>query len=588
MKIERELYKNKAYLQERFHRNQDIKFRDFSVGCRDGCVIFVDGMTNKAEINEFVLMVMQRERPRERCGRTSSPAGGCGKNSEAKAQSANPFEVGSRKRSEGRQRIGREGTPERASAESPSVENPSGGNPEPGISAAESLSVGNSEPGISAAEDPSVRERDVGQESMEQLLERVVATAEAELCTDADKLVQAVLDGDCVLLMDGEEQALIAGVKQWDTRGIVEPPTSAVLKGPREGFNEDLKTNTILLRRRIRSDRLVFESYQAGRYSNTKVMVAYLDDIVDKKVLREVVDKIKAIDIDGIIDSSYLAKYLDIRSYSIFQQVGTSEKPDIVAAKLLEGRIAVFVDGSPIVLTVPYLLLEAFQSPEDYYERRFRATFVRILRYIGLFLAVLVPAFYVSAQVFNLGLIPLRFTITILNSIKGIPLSPASEMFFVVLIFEILNEASIRMPKYVGMALSIVGALVLGETAVSAGIVSTPTLMIMALSAISLYTVPELQGTLSLLRIVFLFIAGMIGIFGIILGGIFLMNYLFGLEAYGTPYTAPYAPLIRDDLKDSILKDELLDMRTRPESIRHRNRIRLKRGEEKQPKTRNR
>ncbi len=552
MKIERKLDKNKAYLQERFHQNSDIKFRDFTVGGRDGCVIFVDGMTNKAEINEFVLMVMQRDQtqnsePSLPEGHEQIPQsqGGAGRRAGAKAKDSKSSQAKSQNQSESQQQTGQESAQEQAAG------------------------------GSQAA----------GQESMEQVLERVIATAEAELCTDMNKIVQAVLDGDCVLLLDGEEKALIAGVKQWDTRGIVEPPTSAVLKGPREGFNEDLKTNTILLRRKIRSDQLVFENYQVGKYSNTKVMVAYIDDVVDKKILGEVVNKIKAIDIDGVIDSSYLAKYLDIRTYSIFQQVGTSEKPDIVAAKLLEGRIAIFVDGSPIVLTIPYLLLEAFQSPEDYYERRFRATFVRILRYFGLFLAVLVPAFYVSAQVFNLGLIPLRFTITILNSIKGIPLSPASEMFFVVLIFEILNEASIRMPKYVGMALSIVGALVLGETAVSAGIVSTPTLMIMALSAISLYTVPELQGTLSLLRIIFLFIAGMIGIFGIILGGIFLMNYLFELEAYGTPYTAPYAPLIRDDLKDSIFKDELLDMQTRPESIRHRNRIRLKRQEVKPPKS---
>lgn len=516
MKIESKLEKNKAYLQQRFHENSDIKLRDFTESGRDGCVIFIDGMTNKAEINEFVLMVMQR-------GDSSAAPG-------TPEEHAQKPQEGVKK--------GRKGKP-----------------------------AGSAE----------AAQRNSAQETMEQVLERVVATAEAEICTDMDKVVQAVLDGDCVLLLDGEAKALIAGVKKWDTRGIVEPPTSAVLKGPREGFNEDLKTNTILLRRKLRSDQLVFENYQVGRYSNTKVMVAYIDDIVDKKVLKEVTDKIKAIDIDGVIDSSYLAKYLDIRAYSIFQQIGTSEKPDIVAAKLLEGRIAIFVDGSPIVLTVPFLLLEAFQSPEDYFERRFRASFVRIIRFIGVLMAVLVPAFYVSAQVFNLGMIPLRFTITILNSIKGIPLSPASEMFFVVLIFEILNEASIRMPKYVGMALSIVGALVLGETAVSAGIVSTPTLMIMALSAISLYTVPELQGTLSLLRIIFLFIAGMIGIFGVILGAIFLMNYLFELETYGTPYTAPFAPLIRDDLKDGVFKSELIDMQTRPYSIRHRNRVRMKR-----------
>ena len=321
----------------------------------------------------------------------------------------------------------------------------------------------------------------------------------------------------------------------------------------------------------MRSKQLKIDFLVSGQYTNTNIALAYIDGIVDDALVKQVTEQINNIKIDGIIDSSYVAKYLEEKSYSIFRQVGTSEKPDIVAAKLLEGRIAIFVDGSPIVLTVPFLLLEDFQNPEDYYDRNFHSSMARCLRFIGIIIAILLPALFVSAQLFNLELIPLRFTVTVLNAVKGIPLSPALEMLFTVLIFEILNEASIRMPKYVGMALSVVGALVLGETAVRAGIISTPTLMIMALSAISLYTVPELTNTLSILRVIFILLAGVMGSYGILLAILFLLCYLVNMHSFTSPYLAPYAPRISDDLKDSILKDDLKSFDLRPKSIRHKN-----------------
>ena len=403
--------------------------------------------------------------------------------------------------------------------------------------------------------------------------------------TQLQNIFAEVLDGNSLLLVDGLETGLIVGAKLLPVRTVMEPPTDIAVKGPREGFIEDIKTNMALLRKRLKTPDLKFELQKAGKRSQTNIAICYLDGICDEKVKKEVAARIGEIDIDCIPDSSYVAAFIAPRKHSIFREVGTTEKPDILAAKMAEGRVGILVDGSPIALTVPFILTEDFQSSEDYFVSPFMATIFRAIRFLAILIALLLPAFYVTSQLFKMQLIPLGLMLNIASSVQGLPLSPSLEMFLVLLTLEVLKEASIRMPKYVGMALSIVGALVLGETAVSAGIVSTPTLMIMALSAISLYTVPELQGTLSLLRIIFLFIAGMIGIFGIILGGIFLMNYLFELEAYGTPYTAPYAPLIRDDLKDSIFKDELLDMQTRPESIRHRNRIRLKRQEVKPPKS---
>lgn len=412
--------------------------------------------------------------------------------------------------------------------------------------------------------------------NLQEICESTLAVCEATVEPDFEKWTSALVNGDALLLIDGNTQAAVLGTKYWQTRGVTEPPTSSVLRGPREGFNEDLMTNLSMIRRRFRTEKLKIKQLSVGKYTNTQIAVCYLDGIALPSLVKKVTQKIKEISIDGIIDSGYIAQLLDEHPYSAFQQCGVNEKPDMVAAKLLEGRIAIVVDGSPTVLTLPYLLLEDIQSSGDYYERRTHASFARIIRLIAIFIAVIAPSLYVSAQAYNLGMIPLRFTVSILNSVKGIPLSPALEMFLTVLIFEILNEASIRMPKYVGMALSIVGALVLGETAVSAGIVSPPTLMIMALSAISLFTVPELQHALSLLRVAFILLAGTVGVIGVILGVIFTLAYLSSLSANDTPLLAPFAPLVASDLKDTFLKKPITEMKKRPKSFLHANATRAK------------
>ena len=272
-----------------------------------------------------------------------------------------------------------------------------------------------------------------------------------------------------------------------------------------------------------------------------------------------------------MLDSSYVSKFLGERKTSVFKQVGNTEKPDILAAKMLEGRVAILVDGSPIALTVPYLLIEDFQSPSDYYNSAYSATAARVLRLFSVIISLFLPAIYVTAELFHLQLIPLSFLLTIVNSIKGIPLSPSYEMFFTLMIFEILNEASVRMPKYVGMVVSIVGGLVLGETAVTAGIISAPTLMIVAFSGICLYTVPELSQTFSIVRLLLLIIATSFGVYGILITcGLFLI-YMISFESFNTPICAPYSPLVLKDLKDGIYKGFMPEMSSRPLSIKNVN-----------------
>ena len=244
--------------------------------------------------------------------------------------------------------------------------------------------------------------------------------------------------------------------------------------------------------------------------------------------------------------------------------------------RMLEGRIGIIVDGSPFVITLPYILMEDFQSAEDYYVSTYRANLVRFLRLIAIVFSIYLPGIFVAAQLFHLQMIPLNFLLTIVNGIKDIPFSPSIEMFFILLIFEILNETSVRMPKYVGMALAVVGALVLGETAVNAGIVSTPAILIMALSGISIYTIPELLETNSVLRFIILMISGSIGLYGVILFSAFLICYLTTMENYGSPYISPYSPLIYNDLQDGMYMDNIIGMKKRPITFGSVNKTRQK------------
>ncbi len=306
--------------------------------------------------------------------------------------------------------------------------------------------------------------------------------------------------------------------------------------------------------------------------------MCYLKGTSGEKTVKEVKKKLQAIDIDILPDSSYLTHFLAERSYSLVKQVGTTEKPDIFCAKIAEGRVGIIADGSPIALTLPYLLIEDFQSSEDYFVPPYRATFTRLLRLLALIVAIYLPAFYIAGQLFKLQLFPVKLLLTIAGSIRDIPLSPSLEMLLVLFVLEILNEASIRMPKYVGMALSVVGALVLGETAVTAGFVSTPAIIIIAFSGIGLYAVPNLIEVTSVVRLAMLLVAGSVGTYGIILLTAFILFYLAATENYGTPLLAPFAPQIGRDLRDSFVKYNLGSLPTRPKTLKSKNKRRLSNG----------
>ncbi len=406
----------------------------------------------------------------------------------------------------------------------------------------------------------------------------VHSSSPLEEVADFDQAVQKVATGDVVLQVD--DLFWCVSLRKVEKRAVTEPPTSSVIKGPREGFGEEIAQNVSLLRRRIKDNSLVVNRYTVGKVTQTPVAVCYVDGVASKRVVDEVTRRIQGIDIDGVVDSSYIGQLIEDNKGSIFEQYGSQEKPDIVTAKMLEGRVAVLVDGSPMALTFPYLLVEGFQDGEDYYRKPKRTVFLRVIRVCAVLMALLLPAAYVALQEYHYQFFPLDFLVTLLGATAKVPFAAGLEMFVVLLLFEILNEASVRMPKYVGMALSIVGAIVLGETAVSAGLLSSPAVLVMALSAIGLYTTPTHIGSLGIMRFVFLVAAALLGLVGLVLSFMLFAAYTVSLNNYGADFAAPLSPAFTRDWKDALAKGKLEDMVERPYSIPTPNRRRISHDDE--------
>lgn len=397
----------------------------------------------------------------------------------------------------------------------------------------------------------------------------ISSSGSVETLADLDSAENTLVEGKVVLFVDNAFFGI--DLRKYEKRSITEPPTSSVLKGPRTGFVEDISTNVSLIRRRIKNKDLAIQHFSVGKYTGTDVAVCWITSITNEDIVKTVTERISKIDIDGIIDSSYIAMLIEDNKSSLFSQTASQEKPDIVASKLLEGRVAIVVDGSPMVLTLPCMLIESFQDSEDYYRRNRRTSFVRILRFLGLLLSILLPAGYVAVQEYQYQFLPLKFMVTIINATNGTPFTPTYEMFLVLIIFDILNEASIRMPRFVGMALSIVGAIVLGETAVQAGLLSSPAVLVMALSAIGMYTTPTNMGTFSLIRLIFLACSSLFGMLGLIIACIVFVSSICSLKSFGIDFTAPYAPVIKNDLQDGFLKKSINDTEFRPRALRTHN-----------------
>ncbi len=376
------------------------------------------------------------------------------------------------------------------------------------------------------------------------------------------------------LIFDGEDNCISVDTRTVIGRSIAEPPTSMVMRGPREGFVEDVKVNVTLLRKRLKTPNFKIINLAVGKYTNTAIAVCYIEGIADKRVVDDAVQRIQNVKTDGVLDSSYLARYLDGNKTFLFRRIGSTEKPDIAVGKMLEGRLAIIVDGSPMVLTLPYLFVEDMQSPGDYYENSTMTTLSRFLRFVSVIASVLLPALYVCLQVYNYQIIPLRFLITVLNASEAIPFSPLTEMLLVLIVFDILREANLRMPSAVGISLSLVGAIVLGDAAVQAGLLGAPAVMIGALSGIGLFTMPDNTLILSLLRLAVTFVGGVMGLLGVIISSLAILVYLASMQDFKTPFLAPFSPDIPEDRQDALAQIPVPQMTQRPKSIPNENKSR--------------
>jgi spore germination protein len=378
--------------------------------------------------------------------------------------------------------------------------------------------------------------------------------------------IGAILSGDCALIIEGYENAIIIATKFWPARGITEPATETVVRGSRDGFTETMRMNTALVRRRIRDPRFKIKQKQIGKRSKTDVAIMYIEDIADNCILEELYKRLDSINIDAILDSGYIEQFIEENTYSPFPQMQTTERPDVVAAAIYEGRVGILVDNSPFALIIPTTLAAFFQSPEDYFSRTILSTFVRAIRLIAGLISVLAPAMYIAITSFNPGIIPTKLALNIAATREGVPFPAFIEAIVMEITFELLREAGVRLPRAIGSTIGIVGGLVIGQSAVSANIVSPIMVIVVAITAISSFAIPnyEVSAAFRLIRFTLMIAAAIYGLYGIVLVGMAVLMYMANIKSFNVPYLSPLTPFNRGDMKDLIYRAPWKLMKNRP------------------------
>lgn len=389
-----------------------------------------------------------------------------------------------------------------------------------------------------------------------------------EIATQGEA-VQEVLEGQVVLIVHGQASAWSINAKETRLRAVTEPKAQTVVRGPRDGLIEDLETNLTLVRKRLKTPSLKVASRSLGRRSKTAIAVLHIEGVADPKIVEEVQARLSKIDIDGIMDSGELEQLIEDNSMSVFPQVGNTERPDNVAAALLNGRVAILVDNSPFALIVPNVLTDMLQSSDDYYERFQFSTLIRMLRYALAFVALLGPALYVAITTFHHDMIPTDLLTNLVHARAGVPFPAVIEAGLMEIAFEALREAGLRLPKAVGQAVSIVGALIIGQAAVEAGLVSPIMVIVVAATGIASFTIPAFNGAVvtRMLKFPLLAAAGTLGLYGISLALAIIIIHLTSLRSFGVPYLSPMAPITISDWKDLIVRIPTWAMYQRPTFI---------------------
>lgn len=427
-----------------------------------------------------------------------------------------------------------------------------------------------------------VRIRGIDKKNIFETLKTRLVTHENHEVRDMHALYAGIALGDTAIFFDGTAKALLLETKGWEVREIMEPESETTIRGSRDGFVENIRTNTSLIRRRIQSPNLWIENIKLGSLTNTNVAFAYMKGLAGEEMLEELRSRLESIDIDGVLESGVVEEYIRDNPYSLFPDIFRTERPDRVAGALLEGRAAVFTNGTPFVLVLPADLPMFLQATDDYNELFPIGSFIRVLRFFAFIISIFLPGIYVALLNFHPELLPIPLMITIQAAREGVPFPVVAEVIFMEAAFEVLREAGIRLPRAIGSAISIVGALILGEAAIRAGLVSPGVVIIVAFTAIASFSAPvfSIAITARLLRFGMLFLGAAFGLFGIQFGLLAMLIHLVSLRSFGHPYLAPYGPFIWRDMKDSILRTFWWGQVHRPKLLGYREPVRQRTGQQ--------
>lgn len=389
---------------------------------------------------------------------------------------------------------------------------------------------------------------------MEMMQSELLLAGEQHQVDDYDSLTELIMNGFCVILADGVTHGIAIGIQGYETRSVSEPSTHVNLRGSREGFVEAVRTNMSMLRRRIKSPRLVFKLSTIGSLSNTDVCICYIEGKVSPALLENVEKRLKNIPLTTILEGGYIQPFLEEQGTLIFDETGITERPDTLAAKLYEGRVGILVDGTPFALIIPRLFTENFQTLDDYTEKPVYVTIIRALRYLAFAMSVLLPGFYVALANFHPELIPNSLLLNLAASIQITPYNLLTECILIHIFYEIMREAGLRMPSNLGHAVSIVGGIVIGDIVVSAGLIGAPLVLIVAVSSIASFIVPDLYNSIVVMRFAFILAGGMWGIFGITALGMLFLLKICSMNPYGIPFTSPVSPFTLRGMRDTVLR----------------------------------
>ncbi|WP_010651689.1 spore germination protein [Oceanobacillus massiliensis] len=421
---------------------------------------------------------------------------------------------------------------------------------------------------------------------LDKIYKEVLAVTDVKKAKTMDDVSFAVLNGNTAFYLDGTDTVLLLGTTGGETRSIEQPDSETLIRGPRDGFVENIVTNMALLRRDIRDPNLRFKTYEAGKRSKQKLVVSYIEGIANPEIVEELNRRLKTVDIDYLTDSASIEQWIEDSFLSPFPQLLTTERPDKVSFDLVQGKVAILVDGTPFTLIAPISIGDAMHSMEDYNQRWFTASLLRLLRFFSAFIAIFLPALYIALVSYHPAMIPSTLAFSIAASREGVPFPGAIEAILMAVTFEILQEAGIRLPRVIGQTIGIVGGLVIGEAAVNAGIVSPIMVIVTALTAIAGFSIPSYSFALTFraLRFGIMLAASIFGLYGIILAYIMISIHIVNLKSVGIPYSTPFAPLFLAEWRDLVIRAPITKLTERPEYLKPEDKkaIDTKQGQRKE------